>query len=269
MSTWSATRVIVALAVASAAQAQWLKYPTAGIPRLPDGKPNLSAPAPRTPDGKPDLSGVWEVLHNRPCPADGCADMWIPQEFLDIGWSLKGGLPYQPWAAAIVKQRTAENRLADPNWQCLPTGLVRMYTTPLFRKFVQTPGLLVILTEREVMYRQIFTDARPLPVDPQPSWNGYSSGKWDGDTLVIESNGFRDGLWLDASGSPLTEDGKITERIRRVNFGKLEIGITVNDPKAYTRPWTVTLTQLLAPDTDLLDYYCIENEKDRSHLVGK
>ena len=250
------------------APAQWLHYPTAGIPRTKDGEPNLTAPAPKTPDGKPDLSGVWEVLHNRPCPPAGCDDMWIPQEFIDIGWSLKGGLPYQPWAKEIV-ERTRGNRSKDPNSKCLPTGIVRMYTTPLFRKIVQTPGLLLILTEREVSYRQIFTDGRPLPVDPQPSWVGYSSGRWEGDTLVIQTTGFRDGLWLDANGSPLTESGKITERIQRVNFGKLEIEITVDDPKAYTSPWTVKLTQLLAPDTDLLDYYCVENEKDGPHLVGK
>jgi hypothetical protein len=134
---------------------------------------------------------------------------------------------------------------------------------------VQTRGLVLILNEREAMYRQIFTDGRPLPVDPQPSWTGYSTGKWEGDTLVVESSGFRDGLWLDANGSPLTESGKITERIRRVNFGMLEIEITVNDLKAYTSPWTVKLTQLLAPDTELLDYFCSENEKDGPHLVAK
>lgn len=248
---------------------QWLNYPTAGIPRTKDGKPNLSAPAPRTRDGKPDLSGMWDVLHNRPCPPEGCADMFIPQEFLDIGFNLKGGLPYQPWAAAITKHRIEENRKTDPNVFCLPVGIVRMYTTPLFRKIVQTPGLLVILNERDAAYRQIFTDARPLPADPQPSFNGYSTGKWEGDTLVVRTTGFRDGIWLDANGSPLTEAGKITERIRRPNFGTLEIEITVDDPKAYTNPWTVKLTQLLKPDTDLLDYYCAENEKDVPHLVGK
>jgi hypothetical protein len=144
-----------------------------------------------------------------------------------------------------------------------------MYTHPLFRKIIQTPGLTVILNEREVTYRQIFTDGRPLPVDPQPSWVGYSTGKWEGDTLVVHTEGFRDGLWLDASGSPLTDSGEITERIQRVNFGKLEIEVTVDDPKAYTKPWTVKLTQLLKADTDLLDYYCVENEKDGPHLVGK
>jgi hypothetical protein len=248
---------------------QWLNYPTAGIPRTKDGKPNLSAPAPRTPDGKPDLSGMWEVLHNRPCPPEGCPDMHIPEEFLDIGFNLKGGLPYQPWAAAIAKQRSADERKDDPNAHCLPVGIVRNYTTPLFRKIVQAPGLLIILNERDAAYRQIFTDARPLPADPQPSWNGYSSGKWEDDTLAVQTIGFRDGLWLDAGGSPLTDAGKITERFHRVNYGKLEIEITVDDPKAYTKPWTVKLTQLLAPDTDLLDYYCSENEKDVPHLVGK
>jgi hypothetical protein len=248
---------------------QWLHYPTAGIPRTKDGKPDLSAPAPRSADGKPDLSGMWDVLHNRPCPPEGCTDMVIPEEFLDIGFRLKGGLPYQPWAAALAKQRADDQRKDDPNAQCLPVGLVRNYTTPLFRKIVQTPGLLIILNERNAAYRQIFTDGRPLPADPQPSWNGYSSGKWDGDILVVQSIGFRDGLWLDAGGSPLTEAGKITERFHRVNFGKLEIEIRVDDPKAYTKPWTVKLTQLLAPDTDLLDYYCSENEKDVPHLVGK
>ena len=265
----SVTKITAGLIVAAVlAPAQWVHYPTAGIPRTKEGKPDLSASTPRTKDGKPDFSGVWEVEHNRPCPPGGCDDMWIPQEFLNIGWSLKDGLPYQPWAADIVKQ-TQTDRSKDPNSQCLPIGMVRMYTTPLFRKVVQTPGLLIILTEREVTYRQIFTDGRPLPVDPQPSWAGYSSGKWEGDTLVIQTSGFRDGIWLDASGSPLTETAKITERIRRVNFGKLEVEITVDDLKAYTKPWTIKLTQMLAPDTDLLDYYCIENEKDRPHIVGK
>ena len=258
---------LILLAVAPLG-AQWLNYPTPGLPRAKDGKPDLAAPVPRAKDGHPDLSGVWEVLHNRPCPPDGCDDMWIPQEFLDIGWSLQGGLPYQPWAAEMVK-RTRLDRSHDPNSKCLPTGIVRMYTHPLFRKIIQTPGLIVILNEREAMYRQIFTDGRPLPEDPQPSWVGYSTGKWEGDTLVIQSSGFRDGIWLDANGSPLTESGKITERIRRVNFGTLEIELTVNDSKAYTSPWTVKLTQLLKADTDLLDYYCIENEKDGPHLVAK
>ena len=132
---------------------------------------------------------------------------------------------------------------------------------------VQTPGLLLILNEYNKTYRQIFTDGRPLPTDPQPTWDGYSIGKWDGDTVVVETTGFRDGIWLDASGDPLTDAAKVTERFRRVNYGHLEIEFTVDDPKAYTKPWTVKLNQILALNTDLLDYICLENERDLRHLV--
>ena len=248
--------------------AQWLKYPTAGVPKTAAG-PNLNAPAPRTADGKPDFTGIWKPEENRPCPPEGCNDMRVGQQFVDMGWGLTGGLPYQPWAAALAKTRTAELRLNDPNSQCLPTGIVRMHTTPLYRKAVQTPSLLVLLNERNVWYRQIFTDGRPLPLDPQPTWNGYSVGAWDGDTLVVRSHGFRDGLWLDANGSPMTDAAKITERFRRPNYGTLDVTITVDDPKAYTAPWTTTLRQLIVLDTELLDYVCQENEKDMPHLVGK
>jgi hypothetical protein len=258
--------------------AQWLDYPTPGIPRLPDGKPNFAAPAPRTPDGKPDLSGVWGL----PCPkttADNgfagqsntyCAsEIAVAPEFGNIGRTLKEGLPYQPWAAELVKKNRANNRPNDPMSHCFPTGLVRLHVFPLFRKIVQVPGLVVILNEFNASYRQIFTDGRPLPVDPNPSWNGYSTGKWEGDTLVVESTGFRDGLWLDTGGSPLTDSGHITEKFRRSNFGNLEIELTVDDKKAYTKPWTIQIKQILAVDTDLLDYICLENEKDVPHLVGK
>jgi hypothetical protein len=254
---------------ASATDAQWLRYPTAGVPRTAAGAPDLEAPAPRGADGKPDLSGTWDVDHNKPCPKDGCFDMYVGQEFTDIGWSLAGGLPYLPWAAAITRKRTEELRKEDPTSYCLPIGLVRLHTIPLLKKIVQVPGLIVILNEHSVSYRQIFTDGRPLPVDPNPSWVGYSSGRWDGDTLVVETTGFRDGIWLDANGSPLTDAARITERFHRVNFGKLEIDLTVTDPKAYRQPWTVRLNQFIALDTDLLDYICNENERDMPHLVGK
>ncbi|HXP87019.1 MAG TPA: hypothetical protein VN841_19975 [Bryobacteraceae bacterium] len=250
-------------------QAQWIHYPTPGVPRTANGKPNLSAPAPRAADGKPDLSGIWGWEDNRPCPPDGCADQKVGQEFINIGWSIKEGLPFQPWAAELRKTRAASNNKDDPQTRCLPRGAVRVLTDGLYKKFVQAPGLLLILSERNASYRQIFTDARPMPADPNPSWNGYSSGKWDGDTLVIQTTGFLDGSWLDAGGTPLTEAAKVTERFRRVNFGTLEVAITVDDPKAYTRPWTVTLHQPIVVDTELLDYICLENEKDVSHLVGK
>ena len=249
--------------------AQWVNYPTAGIPRHPDGKPNLAAPAPRAADGKPDLSGIWGWEDNRPCPPDGCPDQKVGQEFINIGWSVKGGLPFQPWAAQLAKERLAANSKDDPQSHCLPRGALRIHTDGLLKKIVQTPGLLVVLTERNAGYRQIFTDGRPLPEDPTPSWNGYSSGKWEGDTLAIESNGFRGGIWLDASGSPMTEAAKMTERFRRPRFGTLEIEITVDDPKAYTKPWTVKLTQPLVADTELLDYICLENERDARHFVAK
>ena len=220
---------IIVCVICSPLSAQWLTYPTPGIPRLPDGKPNLTAPAPRTPDGKPDLSGIWGLS----CPVGNnaygtlygqpnvyCAtEVAIPPEFTDIGKSIKDGLPYQPWAAELVKKTRAANRPNDPMSRCLPPGIVRLEVFPLFRKMVQVPGLLVILNEQNASYRQIFTDGRPLPADPDPSWNGYSSGKWEGETLVVQTTGFRDGLWLDTGGSPLTDAARITERFRRVNYG--------------------------------------------------
>ena len=263
------TLVVVLSATSIPAYAQWLRYPTAGVPRKPDGSPNLAAPAPRTADGKPDLSGMWKPEDNRPCPPDGCADMKVPQEFVNIGWSLNGGLPYQPWAADAVKARMAANGKDDPASRCLPRGVVKGHTTPLFRKIVQVPGLLVVLNEANASYRQIFTDDRALPDDPNPSWNGYSSAKWEGDELVVRTNGFRDGLWLDRTGSPMTDAARMTERYRRANFGALEIELTVDDPKAYTKPWTVPLKQFIVLDTELLDYICLENEKSVKHMVGK
>jgi hypothetical protein len=260
---------VLVVAVSAPLAAQWLNYPTAGVPKKADGKPNLATPAPRTADGKPDFSGIWEPEKNRPCPPEGCPDFQVPHEFVNIGWSLKGGLPYQKWASDMVKARMAENGMGDPGSHCLPTGIVKMHTTPLLKKIVQVPGLLVILYERNTSFRQIFTDGRPLPDDPDPTFNGYSTGKWMGDTLVVQSNGFRDNMWLDRNGSPMTDAAKITERFRRVNFGRLEVEITVDDPKAYTAPWTVKLNQDIVLNTDFLEYYCVENEKDIPHLVGK
>ena len=266
----SRSRCGLALLLAlSPLRAQWLNYPSAGVPKTPSGLPNLNAPTPRTSGGKPDLSGMWEPLKNKPCPPEGCPDFQVPQEFVNIGWGLKGGLPYQKWAADVVKARLAENGKDDPGSHCLPTGILKMHTTPLLKKIVQVPGMMLILNERNMTFRQIFTDGRPLPVDPDPTWNGYSTGKWIGDTLVVESNGFRDGLWLDRNGSPMTDAAKVTERFRRPNYGCLEIDVTVDDPKAYTAPWTIKLKQVIVLNTEFLDYFCLENEKDIAHLVGK
>ena len=264
------TGIVTLLCASSVAvSAQWLKYPTARVPRTPAGRPDLRAPAPRTSDGKPDLSGIWDIEHNRPCPPGGCPDMEVGQEFVNIGWSLKGGLPYQPWAAAARKARMEENGKDDPSSHCLPRGAVKSHTSPLLRKIVQVPGLVLILSEANASYRQIFTDGRPLPEIEQPSFNGYSSGRWEGDMLVVQTVGFKDGLWLDRSGSPMTDAARMTERIRRVNYGQLEIELTVDDPKAYTAPWTVKLRHSIVLDTELLDYICLENEKSITHLVGR
>ena len=253
--------------VVSPLAAQWISYPTAGVPKTREGKPDLTAACPRTPDGKPDFSGVWVTDPKRNATPNfpGCEPTAI--EFAEVGASVKGGLPYQPWAAELVKKRRAEERLHDPLSYCLPVGPMRLHTWSTPRKMVQTRGLLVILNELNASYRQIFTDGRPLPADPNPSWNGYSSGKWEGDTLVVATSGFRDGLWLDSTGNPLTDAAKMTERFHRVNFGHMEIQITVDDPKAYTKPWTIKLNQSIKLDTDLLDFICNENEKDTHHLL--
>ena len=186
---------------------------------------------------------MWEPEKDRPCPPRGCFDSILAEHFMDIAWGLKGGLPYQPWAAALVKERLQRNSIDDPGSNCQPMGIVKNHTAPFMKKVIQIPGVVVILNEREVTYRQIFTDGRPLPVDPQPSYNGYSIGAWDGDTLVVRTSGFRDGIWLDRAGNPITPAATITERFRRKDYGHLEIGVTVDDPKAYTSPWTVTLNQ--------------------------
>jgi hypothetical protein len=250
--------------------AQWLDYPTAGVPKNADGSPNLNARVSRTTDGKPDLSGIWRPERNQVCPPDGCPDNQMSEQFLDIGWGVKGGIPYQPWAAALVKARSEQFGKDDPTSNCFPGGIVRLHTYPAFNKIIQTPGVIVILSEREVTYRQIFMDGRPLPANPLPTWKGYSIGHWEGDTLVVESTGFRnEGIWLDRKGSPLTDAATITERFRRMNYGRMEVQVTVNDPKAYTAPWTVTLNEFIAPNTELLDFVCLENNTDAPHLVGK
>jgi hypothetical protein len=247
--------------------AQWLDYPTAGVPRTPDGKPNLTAPAPRTADGKPDLSGMWGWETRANCGAR-CDDTQVGREFINIASGLKGGLPYKPEAREIAKQRTSKQD-QDPNVHCMPRDAPRIWTDDYYKRLFQTPERLIVLTERNMQYRQIFTDGRPLPKDPNPTWNGYSTGKWDGDTMVIQTIGFRDGLWLDANGNPLTSAAKMTEKLRRPNYGSLEIEITIDDPTVYTAPWTVKLTQPLVLNSELLDYYCLENEKDFAHMQGK
>ena len=269
--------VLVGLAIMMplSVSAQWFRIRTPNIPRLPSGAADLKAPAPRTSDGKPDLSGTWLAGNGLPCPPslrDGndCIEkIALSRQAADIAMDLPGGLPYQPWAAALVKQRSADLGKDDPHVRCLPSNVARFWTLPHYTKIIQTSSQLAMLNEFNASYRQIFTDGRPLPVDPQPNWNGYSIGRWAGDTLVVETNGLRDDLWLDMAGNPMTGAAKVTERIRRPNFGSLDIEFTVDDPKAYTKPWTVLITQTLVVDTELVDEVCLENEKSLQHMVGK
>jgi len=247
-------------------RAQW-DFRTPGIPRLADGSPNLAAPPPRTADGKPDFSGVWKLEPT--AQQTGIQDYLAGPEFGNIAARLNRPLPYQPWAEALVKERAAGLGKDDPVVSCWPGGTIRLYTYPPYRKIVQNAGLLVLLSERDVTFRQIFIDGRPLPKDPNPSFNGYSTGRWEKDTLVVQTIGFRDGIWLDRRGNPLTDAATMLERFRRTNFGNLEVEITINDPKAYTEAWTVKLHQVLVPDSDLLEYYCQENEKDAVHILTK
>ena len=261
--------------------AQWPAYPTAGVPKTADGKLDLTGPTPRTSDGKPDLSGVWRFVDSPdarpgpPVPAEARSrgiGVRVPGllQFFDIGSTLKDGLPLQPWAAELRRQRVARNNQDNPDAHCLPIGLMQLHTHPEPRKIIQTPGLIVILYEANAGVRQIFTDGRPLPGnDAEPWWYGYSTGKWDGDTLVVETSGFRDDVWLDVEGSPLTEAGKMTERFRRLNYGNMEIDITVDDRKAYTKPWTVKVHHRIMLDTDLIEFVCQENEKDARHMTDK
>ena len=258
--------------------AQWPRYRVPAVPRTAAGAPDLNAAAPRTPDGKPDLSGIWENFRKpgeapvRSVNAQFFDDRppSLVNEFRDIGENVKGGLPLQPWAAALKQQRTAEHGKDNPDAHCLPLGLMQLHTHPDPRRIVQTPLLVVFLYEANYGVRQIHVDGRPAPDnDPQPWWYGYSRGRWDGDTFVVETTNFRDGGWLDVNGSPLTDAGKMTERFRRPNYGTLTIDITVDDPKAYTRPWGVSLTQRLMVDSEMLEFICLENEQSSKHYVAK
>jgi hypothetical protein len=261
-------------ALSSAVLAQWPKFSTPGIPKTADGKVDLAAPAPRTADGKVDLSGVWETIPGRrpstpAVAAEGTGE--LPPSgsiFGNVGDQVTGGAPYQPWAAELVKKRMADNSKDNPDAHCLPMGFMQLHGHPQPRKIVQTPELIVIMYEGNQGLRQIFLDGRPLPeIDEslQPWWYGYSVGHWEGDTLVVESAGFRDDGWLDVYGSPLTDKGKLIERWRRPDFGHLEIDITVDDPKAYTKPFTVRVSQQLTVDQELIEFICNENEKSARH----
>lgn len=282
--------VLSALVTSTPLDAQWFQYPSAGVPRKADGSVNMMAPAPRLADGKPDFSGIWttgEPFDRRARGLSSPRDLAPPKDprsseeaqtpgdptaivgsrqMANIGIDLPGGLPYQHWLAPLVKERTMNDAKDDPHIRCLPDNFIRAYGMPHLLKFVHSPGLLVVLAEMNAGYRQVFTDGRPLPKDPNPTLQGYSSGKWSGDTLVIDTIGLRDDTWIDWNGSVLTEAARVREQIRRSDFGHLEINVTVDDPKAYTKPWTVTLKQRIVVDTELIDELCLENEQSLKHM---
>jgi hypothetical protein len=263
LSRASVAAALAVLLVSAPAAAQWVGYATAGVPRKADGKVDMTAPAPRLASGKPDFSGIWisdrtEAGQETISDASALPSGW---QMANMGVAMEGGLPYQPWQIPIVKERTDNLAIHDPHIRCLPDFFLRAYGLPHMLKFVHTPGLLVMLNEMNAGYRQVFTDARPLPDDPAPSWQGYSSARWDGDTLVVDTIGVRDDTWIDWNGSVVTEEAKIREEIRRLDFGHLEIKATVDDPKAYTKPWTVTLRQRIVVDAELIDEICLENEQ--------
>jgi hypothetical protein len=250
--------LVCILTLSTVVSAQWIRYPDPRTPRTADGKPNLTAPAPHGADGKPDLSGIWEVEADTVMPTDGR----IRSKYMyNIAADLPDGAPFQPWARALHADRQKALGVGGPSERCLPHGIpdaMVAYTLPF--KIVQHPGLTIILYEEFNHWRQVFTDGRPLPDDPNPAWLGYSIGTWDGDDFVITTGGFNDLSWLDAGGTPHTEALRTTERLRRVDFGHMRAEFTFDDPKAYTRPWSATVRFHLLPDTDLLEHVC-DNEK--------
>lgn len=271
--------VAIVAAISPSLSAQWPPRPTPGVPKTTDGKPDLTAPAPRTADGKPDFSGLWirgdGLLGpagggTLPGPAPSFSSGPPVTTFRDVGANFKGGLPLQPSAAELLKARRAGNSKDNPDAHCLPMGLMQFHNHGMPRKMIQTPGLMVILYEANYGLRTIFTDGRTLPnSDAQPWWYGYSVGRWEGDTLVVETTGFRDGEWLDIIGNPLTDAAKLIERFRRPSFGTLEIDVTIDDPKAYTKPWTVRVNQRVVLDSELIEFICLENQKFEAYLKGQ
>jgi hypothetical protein len=237
-------QAVLGCALALTLSAQWSK--------IPGGKPDLTAPAPRAADGKPDLSGIWQTD--------------IKYNF-DIAADLKPGeVPMQPWAEEVYKQRRASQGAEDPEGYCLPPGVPRIHGVPFPFKIIQTPEVVVILYETRYTHRQIFLDGREVIRDAQPTWNGYSTGKWEGDTLVVTTTGFNGKTWLDDNGHPTTDGLRVTERFRRRDAGHIDLRITIDDPKAYTRPWDVSMELTLVPDTELIEYVCAENNTSIQHL---
>lgn len=246
--------IVTLIALCAPISAQWLKYPTPGLPRTADGKPNMAAPAPKMPDGKPDFSGIWVT-------ADG---KYLPNLALD-----GVDVPFQPWALALYKERQANHGMGRPSERCLTHGVTDFDALGTPRRFLQTATMMVIIFEAYNHWRQIFLDGRSLPEVIQPVYLGYSVGQWEGDTLVVDTKGFNDRGWLDDGGHPQTEALHVTERFRRPNFGHIDLQVTIDDLKAYTKPWSVKLSGFnYFADQELMESIC-ENEKDVPHMVGK
>jgi hypothetical protein len=245
--------IAIAIVMLSAPlSAQWVNLPTPGIPRTANGKPNLTAPAPHTADGKPDLSGLWQRIS--------------PKYYENITADFKPG-EVPPWAEALVQSRKENLHKEHMSLQCLPWG-PNYSNSGRMTKIIQASNVVVMLDDA-LVYRQIFMDGRKLETDPNPSWMGYSVGHWDGATLVVESNGYNDRTWLDRDGHPHTEALRMTERYRRRDFGHMDIEVTLNDPKVYARPWTITLNANFVPDTELMEAVCNESTAGHEHWVGK
>jgi hypothetical protein len=259
--------------------AQWPWWPTSGVPRTPEGQVNLDAPPPRTADGRVDFSGIWAIGTNlrfgsfslddgpsgRPQPAPGRPPLATAFE---VGANMKGGVPLQPWAAELKKRRMAAHTADNPQSNCLPIGHMQLWLHYLPHKIVQTPREVVLFWEAHYGLRQILMDGRPSPSnDPQPWWYGYTVGRWEGDTLVATTTNLRDGMWLDINGTPLSDAATIVERIRRPTFGRIEIDVTIDDPKVFTRPFTVAVNQQIQLNTELMEFICHENEQSSKHYV--
>jgi hypothetical protein len=240
---------------AVSASAQWLNVPAKGIPQTKDGKPDLSAPAPKTGDHKTDLSGLWHVRAFGKYHANLAADL--------------GKVPLGPLGESIYKGHIENLGAADPSTRCLPSGVPRFYGDPFPFKIVQRPGVVTMLLESGTLYRQIFTDGRKLPVSPTPTWLGYSVGQWSGDEFVIHSTGFNGKSWLDSNGLPTSDALQVTERLHRRDYGHMEVRITIDDAKMYATAWTVTLPLDLMPESELMEFVCLENERDLRHIVAQ
>ena len=268
------SRILAAAALCLAAgltvEAQWLHQPTAGAPRTRDGKVNMTGPVPRL-NGKPDLSGIWQVPGDPRAAGGlfGLGESLNSKYFRDI---LADFPPDQRPLTAEGVERLRKNSQPgafNPLLNCLPDGVPHGDLLPEPFKILHSRGVIVMLYEVETTFRQIFMDGRKLPDDPSPSWQGYSIGRWQGDTLVIDTIGFTEASWLDARGTGHSSELKVEERFRRRDYGHLELAITVTDPRTFTRPITFNVVAELMPDTDLLEHYCLENERDDRHMPGR